>query len=169
MMGCCEQDIGTWRSVMRWCEQDTAIIVCHKWEGIFANIERLCISHEWFCFGDLVLTPSCCPRKGKDISPFYPMNVRERCDWSTTHFNYFTFGQGPLSEGLPGHVAGEGPLMLLPGLNSQIHSSVEWYCIDYGNPIPILSTSGFEADTISWCFVTTYLCAVCQQHVILPY
>jgi len=35
VMGCCEQDTGTWRSVMGCCEQDTAILVCHK--AVFLN------------------------------------------------------------------------------------------------------------------------------------
>ena len=34
VMDCCEQDIGTWRSVMGCCVQDTAIFVCHEWRGM---------------------------------------------------------------------------------------------------------------------------------------
>jgi hypothetical protein len=46
---------------------------------------------------------------------------REKCDWSTTFWDYFTFGQGPLSEGLSWYMAGEKSPMTLPVLKSWVH------------------------------------------------
>jgi len=45
-------------------------------------------------------------------------------------------------------MAVENSCMTLPVLKSRIHWAVDWYCIDYANPIPILSKSGVQADTI---------------------
>ena len=91
------------------------------------------------------------------------MKLRERCDWSTTHFDYFTFGQGPLSEGMSWHMAGENSCMTLPVLKSRIHYPVDGYYIDYANPIPILS--GFQADTVPLCFITTYF-MLCVRNML---
>ena len=41
LMGCCEQDIGTWRSVLRCCEQDIA-----TWRSVIDCLEG--ISEQFF-------------------------------------------------------------------------------------------------------------------------
>ena len=47
--------------------------------------------------------------------------------------------------------------MTLPVLKTRVHQPVDFYCIDYANPIPILSKSGLEVDRVTLCFITTYL------------
>jgi hypothetical protein len=104
-MDCCEQDIGTWRSVMGCCEEDfgtwrLVMDCCEKDKGTWRSVMGCCegISDKFFVINDreilqilsdcefrtkayalriCLLTSPYYPCRGQDSC--YPMNSRERC------------------------------------------------------------------------------------------
>ena len=68
-MGCIEEDFGTWRSVNGYCEQDTAILVCHKRQGICVQIVATVNFSRMTLLCGFGVNFSCYPGKLKIVVP----------------------------------------------------------------------------------------------------